>query len=87
MKLTNEFDSGSVVQMVFDREDPSAMMDLKRMLKSTDLALALLDIERIVRAACKSSHTDVVFNIYDKMRAEYYAILDDHGINLDELLE
>ena len=52
-----------------------------RMVKSLDMALVLWDIDNWLRAQIKYHEKD-----YDEVREELYRIMNEYGINLDELI-
>ena len=54
--------------------------------RAADYYLALYDIEQAIRSIWKYEDlTDDENDLIEKVRAKFYDILDDHGVNLDEV--
>lgn len=74
----------------FDLNDPDDVVEHKRAVKSLDLCLALWDIEQYLRSQTKyapDSMSDEVYDALDTARSEFYRIMNDHNISLDQLLK
>lgn len=63
-----------------DREDVKAHL---RCVKSTSMAVTLWDIDQHLRNEAKYKDNDVA----EKLREEIREIMDDNGINLDQLID
>jgi hypothetical protein len=63
-----------------DREDVKAHL---RCVKSTSMAVTLWDIDQHLRNEAKYKDNEVA----EKLREEIREIMDDNGINLDELID
>jgi len=61
---------------------PEDDQELKRMVKSLDMALALWDMNQWLRNEIKYSQKEHL----QEARDELYRIMDDHRIYLDELI-
>lgn len=73
----------------FDLNNPDDKEAHLRAVKALDMALALWDIEQYLRAQTKyapDSMPEVVFDALDKARQEFYEIMNNHNISLDELM-
>jgi hypothetical protein len=71
--------------VVFDVENRDDEMALKRGLKALDMACALFDISTELRTMTKYEE-ELDTELLDRFHGKFYNILEDHGINLDELL-
>ena len=57
-----------------------------RMLKSIDMCGVLWDLQMILRDKLKHGHTyETADAALEDVQQQLYSIMDDHGINLDEL--
>lgn len=74
----------------FDLNEPDDVVAHKRAVKALDLCLALWDVDQYLRAQTKyapdSMHEDV-FIALSKAREEFYDIMNEHSVSLDELLK
>lgn len=73
----------------FDLNEPDDKEAHKRAVKALDMALALWDIEQYLRAQTKyapDSMPEAAYDALDKARQEFYEILTNHNISLDELI-
>lgn len=72
----------------FDLNEPEDIEAHKRAIKSLDLVLALWDIEQYLRSQIKynESLTQEAYDALEKVRDEYYAILNKYNISHDELM-
>ena len=59
------------------------MKDHLRAVKSLDLAMSLFDVEQYLRGVDKHETGDDI----EKIREEFYRILNKHDINLENLIE
>lgn len=74
----------------FDLTDPDDKVEHERAVKSLDLCLALWDIDQYLRAQTKYASDDMPEEAYDaltKAREEFYNIMNEHNISLDQLLK
>lgn len=77
-------------QLIFDLNDPEDAVAHKRAVKALDLCLALWDIEQYLRAQTKyapDSISDETYNALSKAREEFYSVMNEHSISLDDLLK
>ena len=73
----------------YDLSDPDDVMEHKRALKSLDMALALWDIVHNTKKGLEWSMEGKEIDKYDALELVYekiHEILNDHNINIDELL-
>jgi len=78
----------------FDMNDPEDMMDHKRMIKALDMALVLWELRT---NAQKKIYDSLDYMQEDKPKTAYegvemvfemlYQLMDDHNINVDELIQ
>lgn len=74
----------------FDLTDPDDNVAHNRAVKALDLCLALWDIDQYLRAQTKYAPDDMPDEVYDalsKARDEFYSIMSEHTISLDNLLK
>lgn len=74
----------------FNLTDPDDKVEYDRANKALDLCLALWDIEQYLRAKTKYAPDDMPDEVYealDKAREEFYNIMNEHNISLDNLLK
>lgn len=74
----------------FNLDEPEDKEAHLRAVKALDMALALWDIEQYLRAQTKyapDSMPEVAYDALDKARQEFYEILTNHNISLDELMK
>ena len=62
---------------------PEEEKDFNMVCKAGDMASALWDIEQYLRQVDKYEKGDDI----EKIRAQFYTILSNYGINLDNLIE
>lgn len=73
----------------FDLDEPQDKEAHKRAVKALDMAMALWDIEQYLRSQTKYAPDDMPEAAYDalnKARQEFYDIMQQHNISIDELL-
>ena len=73
----------------FDLTDPDDRNEHKRAIKSLDLCLVLWDMDQYLRSQTKyapDSMSDEVYDALDKAREEFYRIMNEHNVSLDNLL-
>ena len=73
----------------FDLNDFDDKQAHLRAVKSLDLVLALMDIGSELRSKVKyapDNMSDDTLKAYQDIRDEYYRILSNYGINIDELV-
>lgn len=73
----------------FDLTDLDDRTEHQRAVKSLDLCLALWDIDQYLRSQTKyapDTMSDEVYDALDKTRSEFYRIMNEHNISLDNLL-
>lgn len=73
----------------FDLNEPEDRDEHSRMIKSLDLVIALWEIDQYLRSQTKyapDTMSDEVYDALDKARSEFYRILNEHNISLDNLL-
>jgi hypothetical protein len=66
----------------FNLDDNDERMAHLRAIKSTSMAVALWDIDQLLRNKTKNEDNEIIENL----REEIVDILNDYNINLDELL-
>ena len=74
----------------FDLNEPGDKEAHLRAVKALYMALALWDIEQYLRSQTKYAPDDmpeVAYDALDKARQEFYEILTNHNISLDELMK
>jgi hypothetical protein len=67
----------------FNLDDKDERMAHLRAIKSTSMAVALWDIDQLLRNKTKNEDNEIIENL----REEIVDILNDCNINLDELIE
>lgn len=73
----------------FNLADPDDVVEHARAVKSLDLCLALWDMDQYLRSQTKYAPDDMsdeVYDALDKAREEFYRIMNEHNISLDDLL-
>ena len=73
----------------FDLSNPDDVNDYKRTNQALDMALALWDIDQYLRAETKYNE-ELTQDAYDALaiaREKFYQILNEHNINMDEILK
>jgi hypothetical protein len=73
----------------FDLNEPDDKEAHKRAVKALDMAIALWDIEQYLRAETKYNE-ELTQDAYDALataREKFYQILNEHNINMDEILK
>lgn len=74
----------------YNLEEQDERMAHMRAVKSLDLILAIWDIEQYLRSNTKyapDSMNSEVYEAFQKVRDNFYRILDEHNISIDELLQ
>lgn len=77
-------------KLEFDLTDPDDKVEYDRANKALDLCLALWDVEQYLRSKTKYAPDDMPDEVYDalsKARDEFYNILNERNISLDNLLK
>jgi hypothetical protein len=70
----------------FDLLDPEDRIEHQRMLKSTDLQVALWDISQVLRSKVKYAPDDIsedTFKAYEEIQEMFYDIINEHKIDLE----
>ena len=73
----------------FNLADPDDATDYIRANKALDMAIALWDIDQYLRAETKYNE-ELTQDAYDALaiaREKFYQILNEHNINMDEILK
>ena len=73
-------------KLVFDLNDPDDRLEHQRMLKSTDMQIALWDISQELRSKVKYAPDDMDENArkaYEEMREYFYRKLNEYNIDLE----
>ena len=73
-------------KLVFDLNDPDDRIQHQRMLKSTDMQIALWDISQELRSKVKYAPDDMDENAlkaYDEIREYFYSKLNEYNIDLE----
>ena len=73
-------------KLVFDLNDPDDRIQHQRMLKSTDMQIALWDISQELRSKVKYAPDDMDENsrkAYEEMREFFYSKLNEYNIDLE----
>ena len=69
----------------FDLLDPEDRIEHQRMLKSTDLQVALWDISQVLRSKVKYAPDDMsvdTYRAYEEIQEMFYDIINQHKIDL-----
>ena len=74
------------ISVKYDPDNIDHVMTLKRYLKSTKMAIALWDIHQLYRNYKHANLTSDQWKIVDEYTEKINAILEEHGIDLDELI-
>jgi hypothetical protein len=70
----------------FDLLDPEDRIEHQRMLKSTDLQVALWDISQVLRSKVKYAPDDMsvdTYRAYEEIQEMFYDIINQHKIDLE----
>ena len=73
-------------KLVFDLNDPDDRIQHQRMLKSTDMQIALWDISQELRSKVKYAPDDMDENAlkaYEEIREYFYRKLNEYNIDLE----
>lgn len=73
-------------KLVFDLNDPDDRIQHQRMLKSTDMQIALWDISQELRSKVKYAPDDMdenALNAYEEIREYFYRKLNEYNIDLE----
>ena len=76
------------VTMTFDSYEDR--MELRRVLKSEQMALALLDMRNYLRGRVKYAPEDMPDGIFDelvKVQDIFQDVLDEYDVNIEDILE
>ena len=68
-------------ELHFDLSEPEGRMAMQRALKSLDMACVLFEIQHNLFRGIEENNTSIM--IIDKINE----LMDEHGINLDDLIE
>jgi hypothetical protein len=75
----------ATLSYIFDHDEPEDRQHMHRILKSTDMALALWEISQAIRMKHREL-TEEQSAIVDEIRTKFYEELESHGLCLDELI-
>jgi len=67
----------------YNLNEPDDVKAHIRAVKSLDMAIALWEINQFLRNEAKYKDNEIA----DKLREEIYGIMNDHNIDLDELID
>lgn len=76
MDDNNLNNANSKATLEFNMDDHSSMMDLKRCVKSMDLALALFDILGIASSMDNEADADKIRDVFEKYNINLYEIIE-----------
>lgn len=76
----------------FDLSDPSDAIEYKRVNKSLDLALALWEMmyntkKKVIAELEKEDNTEDKYDAVDRVYEKLWEVLNEHSINLDDIVE
>ncbi len=73
----------------FDLNEQEDIIAHKRATKALDMALVLWDIDHYLRTQVKYNEvlTQEAHDAFESAREKFYEILNDHNINIDEILQ
>jgi hypothetical protein len=78
------------VKFIFDLNDPDDIMSHRRIMQSTDMALAMWDFKNKLWRMLKhppDDMSDEVYKTIQDIQKEFFETLDDYNLNLDKLVE
>ena len=78
------------VKIIFDLNDPDDIMPHRRFMQSTDMALALCSFKNSLWRKLKHVPDDMPDEEYKAIQSiqkEFFEILDEYNLNLDNLVE
>lgn len=76
-------------KLIFDLNDPDDIIAHKRAIKSLDLAIVLWEIVHNTKKSLEWSLENKEVDSYETLELVYkkiYEILDEHNVNVDELI-
>jgi len=88
LKLTNH--NMGKVKFIFDLNDPDDIMSHRRVMQSTDMALAMWDFKNKLWRMLKHPPDDISDDVYktiEDIQKEFFETLDEYNLNLDKLVE
>jgi hypothetical protein len=78
------------VKFIFDLNDPDDIMSHRRVMQSTDMALAMWDFKNKLWRMLKHPPDDISDDVYktiEDIQKEFFETLDEYNLNLDKLVE
>ena len=78
------------VKFIFDLNDPNDIMSHRRVMQSTDMALAMWDFKNKLWRMLKHPPDDISDDVYktiEDIQKEFFETLDEYNLNLDKLVE
>jgi hypothetical protein len=78
------------VKFIFDLNDPDDIMSHRRIMQSTDMALAMWDFKNKLWRMLKhppDDMSDEVYKTIQDIQKEFFETLDEYNLNLDKLVE
>lgn len=72
----------------FDLNEPDDVTTHKRVMKALDMAIVLWDMDQYLRAQIKYNDnlTSEAYDVLDKTREQLREFMNQHNVDLDELL-
>lgn len=78
------------VKVIFDLNEPDDIISHKRFMQSTDMALAMWEFKTNLWSKLKHSPdtmSDEVYNTIEEIQKEFFEILEEYNLNLDNLVQ
>lgn len=78
------------VKFIFDLNDPDDIMSHRRVMQSTDMALAMWEFKNKLWRMLKHPPDDISDDVYktiEDIQKEFFETLDEYNLNLDKLVE
>jgi hypothetical protein len=78
------------VKFIFDLNDPDDIMSHRRVMQSTDMALAMWEFKNTLWRKLKHPPDDMPDEVYktiQEIQKEFFEVLDEYNLNLDKLVE
>lgn len=77
----------AIATLEFNLDDEDDSIQFDRVMRATEITLALYEIEQLLRREEKyTNYTPEVYERLSDIRDKFYEILSDHGIKLDDIL-
>lgn len=77
----------AIATLKFNLDDEDDSIQFDRVMRATEITIALYDIEQLLRREVKYTNcTPEVYERLSDIRDKFYEILNDHGIKLDDIL-